>query len=108
MWWLVPIAVGALVGVAAGVLFWDYIRETVAEWLREHNLKKSRLMDAFISLDKVVSGIRCKLFVKTQKANMQKISETIHTPEEIRESDPDVYERLQKKDCIYQSVMDIL
>lgn len=105
---IAKIAVGAIALIAAAYFvskFWKNIRETVAAWLRARGLQESALMDAWVVLDNLVTVIRRKIFVKAKQTGEQKISETTHTLDEIRESDPDVYAEIEKRGQVKQNIM---
>lgn len=64
-WWLIALlAGGAAVATVATVAFWDRIREAVTSWLHRNSLARSVLMDAWVWLDRMISGVRARIFVK--------------------------------------------
>jgi hypothetical protein len=96
---------------AAGYFAWQYrnqIRESVAAWLRKQGLQDSALMKAWIVFDKLISGVRRYLMVETRQTGTQKISETTHSLEEIRKTDPDVYDQLQRLGYAKKDIMPLL
>ncbi|GJD19197.1 hypothetical protein RIVM261_041530 [Rivularia sp. IAM M-261] len=97
--------------VTVGYLAWNHqhqIRESVAAWLREQGLQNSALMKAWIVFDRFISGVRRRLMVETNQTGLQKISETTHSLEEIRKTDPDVYDQLQRLGYAEKDVMHLL
>ena len=75
-------AIGALVGIGLAALcfsLWDWARDSVAAWLREHGHADSWVMSVVIRVDQVVSKARRKvrIFVKgrTDK-RVRKVTET--------------------------------
>lgn len=97
--------------VTVGYLAWNHqhqIRESVATWLRQHGLQDSALMKAWIVFDRLISRVRRYLMVETRQTGTQKISETSHSLEEIRKTDPDVYDQLQKLGYAKKDIMPLL
>ena len=97
--------------VTVGYLAWNHqhqIRESVAAWLREQGLQDSALMKAWLIFDQLIFGIRSSLMVETKQTGTQKISETTHSIEEIREIDRDVYKQLQKLGYVKKDIMPLL
>ncbi len=96
---------------AAGYFAWQYrnqIRESVAAWLREHGLQDSALMKAWIVFDRLTSRVRRSLMVETKQTGTQQISQTTHSLEEIRKTDPDVYDQLQRLGYAKKDIMPLL
>lgn len=103
MYWQVVLAIAtAVVGAFLAVKFWDTIRETVAKWLRVCGWEKSVLMDAWIQLDRLISGVRCKIFFKKRTQELKVFEET-YTIDEI--DDPDVLAELEKRGFVERNVM---
>ncbi|ATB32110.1 hypothetical protein [Melittangium boletus] len=95
--------VGAVVGVGLVVHFWDKIRDTVASWLRQLGLDQSRLMDAWILLDRVVSGVRCRIYAKTTQGQIN-VKETSLSMDEI--DDQEVLDQLKRRATVKRDVME--
>ena len=104
---LLQVIIGAAAAAAVGAVIynWDSIRDSVAAWLRDNDLDKSKLMDAWIYFDKVVSGIRVTLKVRTIKTGEKTIRDDTVTSDQLRKENPDVYRELQKRGAVRQSIM---
>lgn len=103
MYWQILMAVSAVAfGTLFLVSFWDEIRESVAKKLRNIGWEKSYLMDAWIHLDRIASGIRCKFFLKNKKQEI-KLFEKKYLIEEI--DDPEVLDELKKRGLIEKNIM---
>ncbi len=102
---IVGVAIALFLGGFLLSQFWNEIRDTVAAWLRDQGLQNSALMDAWIVIDGLVTSVRRRIFVKTRQTGEQKISETTHTLDEIRESYPDVYAELEKRGYVKKNIM---
>ncbi len=96
--WLIATAL-----VAATVIFWDDIRDRVAEWLRNQGLSKSSLMDAWIKLDLFMGKVRCLIFGQTRQHGVQKFSETTYEMDQIQ--DADVRAELKRRGEAQRNVM---
>jgi hypothetical protein len=109
MYWTLITKIAILATV--GYLGWSHqhqIRESVAAWLREQGLQDSALMKAWIVFDRLISRVRRSLIVETRQTDTQKISETTHSLEEIRKTDPDVYDQLQRLGYAKKDIMPLL
>jgi hypothetical protein len=109
MYWTLITKIAILATV--GYLAWNHqhqIRESVAAWLREQGLQDSALMKAWIVFDQLISGVRRSLMVETKQTGIQKISETTYSFEEIRKTDPDVYDQLQRLGYAKKDIMPLL
>lgn len=110
MWGNVATAlIGALITIVVttfvvAVIF-NWIRESVAQWLRINDLQESALMDAWIKLDKVVGKVRTKLFVKTYQTGTQQIKEEQFSLEQLKKEDADVYAELQRRGYAEKNIM---
>ncbi len=94
--------VGAFVVAHVVVKFWDEIRNSVAAWLRRLGLSRSRLMDAWVLLDRVVSGVRCRFIAKTTQAEV-KVEESLLSMDEI--DDPEVVAQLKRNSEVKRDAM---
>lgn len=95
----------------AGYFAWQYrnqIRESVAAWLCQHGLQDSALMKAWIVFNQLISGVYRYLMVETKQTGVQKISQTTHSLEEIRKTDLDVYDQLQRLGFAEKDIMPLL
>lgn len=109
VWPLIGYVVAGLLGVAtvvAIITFWDKVRDTVANWLRQKGLENNIFMDAWIKLDSIISGVKGKIFVKTQRIGQVKISEETYALDEI--DDPEVHAELEKKGYVNRNIMNYL
>ncbi|MUG91333.1 hypothetical protein F7734_02050 [Scytonema sp. UIC 10036] len=109
---ILPVLVGAaVIGLLGGAYlisrFWKDIRENVAAWLRKKGLQKSALMDAWVILDKLATGIKSSIFVKTRDTGTQQVSEQEYTEEELYDSDPNVYAEFQKRGYLKKNIMSL-
>jgi hypothetical protein len=103
MWgWIFGI-LGVLVGASVVVHFWDTIRDYVAGWLRNNGLSRSALMDAWILLDQVVSGIRCRLYAKRTTGRVES-TETVFDVESI--DDQEVLNELKRRGMVKRQVLE--
>jgi G3E family GTPase len=84
---VIEIILFLLAGTAIAATFWDSIREKVAEWLRSAGLQKTKLMSAWIRLDSIVAGVRCRIFVKTVDRKQHQVSEETYTQSQINDAD---------------------
>ncbi len=76
--------------------------------MREHGLQDSALMKAWIVFDRLTSRVRRSLMVETKQTGTQQISQTTHSLEEIRKTDPDVYDQLQRLGYAKKDIMPLL
>lgn len=62
-----------LLAAGAAIYFWDWVRTEISSWLRRNGYSQSKLMSAFIKLDRVVVGIRARarIYVKTWNSSTQ-------------------------------------
>lgn len=73
----------AIIGAAAvGVsVYWNQIRENVANWLHRHGLENSILMEACVQADRLVSGIRAKVLDQTWDHEVRVVIEEVDDPD---------------------------
>jgi hypothetical protein len=106
IWYLVAAAVAA-VGAALTVSLWHDISDRVASWLRDQGLEKSSLMDAWVLLDKTVSGVRAKLrLVTRQHGSHEVVLERTYRLDQI--DDPDVRALLASRSMAQFNVLDLV
>ncbi len=93
-WWFwLLLGVGA--AAATTVIFWDSIRETVVDWLDRNGFEDSWVKEVIVFIDKIVVGIRERIFVRTKDNREIKISDK--PIDESKIDDPEVLEALRKR-----------
>jgi hypothetical protein len=116
---LVIYAIGALLGgaaatsVAIGAALRADIRAWVARWLREHNLHKSRLLSAVVTLDRVAGSVKqtVKASIQVTTKRSSAVAARTETHHFVREyainqvTDPGVRAMLQQHGSARQDVL---
>lgn len=93
---------GAALGGAAVVTFWNSVREAVTGWLQRNNLTKSALTEAVIVLDKLAVGIRRRIIVQTAQRR-EVVREEELSLDQI--DDPQVRAEIQKRSHVQLDIM---
>lgn len=106
MWGYVIAAVVALCTAWLVCHFWQDICQKVAEWLRQHNLDKSILMDAWVKLDRTMVGIRSRIFIRTARTGNIMITEENLSLNQI--DDSEVRAELERQGCSSRNIMAML
>lgn len=94
----------AALGALFAVTLSKDVQQRVAQWLREHGLANSALMDAVVYLEKVGSTIRASVRVMTRTQHTEILTlERTYSIDQI--DDPAVRAALQQHDRAQQNVM---
>jgi len=113
---LVFYALAALLGgatVAIGAVLSADIRAWVGHWLREHNLSRSRLLSAVVTLDQVAGSVKQTVKASIQVTTKQSsaVAARTETHHFVREygldqvTDPEVRAMLEQRGSAKQNVL---
>ena len=105
IWFLISAGAAVLGAVCLGI-YWTEIRDDVASWLRQRNLNRSLLMDAWVEIDNFLVSVRSRIFVKTHDRRIETIEEKVLTLDEI--DDPEVREALLKSRHYRKNIMELI
>lgn len=107
MIWFLVAAVVAAAGAALTVSLWHDISDRVASWLRERGLEKSSLMDAWLRLDKKISGVRATLRLVTRQHGVQEV--VLERPYRLDQiDDPEVRALLTSRSTAQVNVLELV
>ncbi|HWS82820.1 MAG TPA: hypothetical protein VN207_01025 [Ktedonobacteraceae bacterium] len=107
MIWIAIAIAGAIIGAVAltavGAYFWNKLGPSLTNWLHQHHLEKSHLTDVFIEVDKVMTGLRCRLFAtKKRTSRPQIITQEIYRIEELPEDVRNQWDRVSAEQDSYR------
>lgn len=93
--------------VVLALVFWEWVVEAITDWLHDHDLQKSALMDAWIHLERVGTRVRTRIFTKKKhSARAVRIEERTVSMDEI--DDEDVRRELERRRQCKRHVMHLL
>jgi hypothetical protein len=106
MYWLL-FALGAALFTAGFVgVYWQQVANEIASWLRSRGLEKNSLMDAWVQLDRQMTKIRSRVFVKNRRGEVIQVSVKTLSLEQV--DDPEVRALLARQSTVHRNVMPLV
>ena len=94
-------------GVVLTLVFWEWVVETITDWLHRHNLNKSVLMDAWVRIERF--GTRARALVYTKKKGQRRVVKVEERELDMDEiDDEEVLVELRRRGKAKRNVMHLI